>query len=52
MLSDFKNHPTNRQRDQIIEQRIRALIQYKDDPLILLDKLDELQYFNNQRLDR
>ena len=45
-------HYTNRQLDSIIEQRIRALIQYKDDPLILMDQLDQLQYFNNRRLDR
>ena len=45
-------NPTNKQLDQIIEQRIRALIQYKDDPLLLLDKLDELQYFNNMRLNK
>ena len=43
---------TNKQLDQIIEQRINSLIKYKDDPLLLLDKLDELQYFNNMRLNK
>ena len=43
-------NPTNKQLDQIIEQRINSLIKYKDDPLLLLDKLDDLQYFNKRRL--
>jgi hypothetical protein len=43
-------HQTNTVLERILRQRVEALVRYLDDPYLLKEKLDELNWFVERKM--